>query len=58
MPGGIKRFGIAGGNNAPPFVETVTVNGAGTPFEIVTLAGTWHTALRGAPLHVNETVPL
>ena len=43
---------------ARPAVETDTVNGAGAPFAMVTEEGTWHVALRGAPLQVSETVPL
>ncbi len=43
---------------ALPLVVTVTVNGAGIPFAIDTLAGTWHIAPSGAPLHASETVPL
>jgi len=39
-----------------PLVVTVTCNDAGTPFAIDTLAGTWHVAPRGAPLHVSDTL--
>ncbi len=54
----MKRIGIEGGSMAPPLVNTVTVNGAGRPFAIDTLAGTWHVAPSGAPLHASETLPL
>ena len=56
--GGAKRFGIKGGNAAPPLVDMVTVNGAGAPFAIVTVGGTWHIAPSGAPLQASVTVPL
>ncbi len=56
--GGTKRLGIEGGSAAPPLVDTVTVNGAGAPFAIDTLAGTWHVASSGAPVQASDTVPL
>ena len=56
--GGTKRVGIEGGSAAPPLVDMVTVNGAGAPFAIVTVGGTWHIAPSGAPLQANDTVPL
>jgi len=57
LAGGPNRHGVEGGSMALPAVETETVNGAGTPFAIVTEEGTWHAALRGAPLQASETVP-
>jgi hypothetical protein len=38
-------------------VVTVTLNVA-APFASETLAGTWQTAARGAPLQLSETVPV
>ena len=58
LPKGLSRTGSEGSNMAPPLVETVTVNEEGAPFATGTLAGTWHVAPSGAPLHVNETLPL
>jgi len=55
---GLMRSGAEGGKMAEPLVVTVTVNGAATPFEIDTLAGSWQAAPKGAPLHVSDTVPL
>jgi hypothetical protein len=54
----LKRSGVYGGEMAEPLVVTVTVNGAGAPPEIETLAGTWQAAPRGAPLQVSDTVPV
>jgi len=56
--GRTKRLGIEGGSMAPPLVDTVTVNGVGTPLAIETVAGTWHAAPSGAPLQESDTVPL
>jgi hypothetical protein len=42
----------------PPLVATETMNGAGLPFEICTVAGPWMVAPSGAPLYARETVPL
>src|SRR5437879_13876897 len=55
--GGTRRRGIEGGSMALPLVDTVTVNGAGAPFVIDTVAGTWQVALRGAPVQASATVP-
>jgi hypothetical protein len=55
---GLKRRGAEGGALAEPLVVTVTVNGAGAPLEIETLAGSWQAAPTGAPLHMSDTVPV
>src|SRR5260370_22634963 len=57
---GMCRKRIRGRLNhaALPRVFTITVNGAGIPAVMVTLAGAMHAAPRGAPPHVNATVPL
>lgn len=51
------RSGTDGGNWAGPLVVTVTLNVA-APLASETLAGTWQTAPRGAPLQFNATVPV
>src|SRR5713226_3129319 len=56
--GGAKRHGIDGGSTATPLVDTVTVNGAGAPLAIATVAGTWHVAPSGVPLQASDTVPV
>jgi len=43
--------------NAGPLVVMVTVKDAVAPLASETLAGTWQTAPRGAPLQVSPTVP-
>jgi len=59
MRGGrTKRHGTLGGRKAVPLVRTFTVNGAGAPLAIATVAGTWHVALIGAPLQASEMVPV
>src|SRR5260370_39336195 len=55
--GGAKRHGIEGGSPAAPLVDTVTVKGAGAPFAITTVGGTWHVAPSGMPLQASDTVP-
>jgi hypothetical protein len=55
---GSNRKRIVGGSAAPPLVDTEAVNGEGTPFAKLTLAGTWHVAPVGAPLHTRATLPL
>lgn len=54
---GGTRNGPVGGNWAGPLVVTVTLNIA-APLASETLAGTWQTAARGAPLQLSETVPV
>ena len=54
---GGMRSGKDGGNWAGPLVVTVTANVAG-PLASETLAGTWQTAPKGAPLQLSETVPV
>jgi len=54
---GGMRGGADGGNWAGPLVVTLTVNVAG-PLASETPAGTWQRAPRGAPLQVNQTVPV
>jgi len=54
---GGMRSGADGGNWAGPLVVTLTVNVAG-PLASETPAGTWQRAPRGAPLQVNQTVPV
>lgn len=54
---GGMRSGANGGSSAEPLVVTVTVKVAG-PLASETLAGTWQTAPRGAPLQLRETVPV
>ncbi len=56
--GGGKRHGIEGGSPAAPLVDTVTVKGAGAPFAITTVGGTWHVAPSGVPLQASDTVPV
>lgn len=41
-----------------PVVLKDTVNTAGLPFVTGTVAGIWHVAACGAPLHASDTVPL
>jgi len=53
---GGMRSGADGGNWAGPLVVTVAVNVAVPPAS-ETLAGTWHTAPRGAPLQLSPTMP-
>ena len=53
---GGMRSGADGGNWAGPLVVTVAVNVAEPPAS-ETLAGTWHTAPRGAPLQLSPTMP-
>src|SRR5258708_366712 len=55
---GTKGPGIEGGSTAAPLVDTVTVNSAGAPLAIATVAGTWHVAPSGAPEQASDTVPL
>ncbi len=55
---GQKRIRGGATKAALPLVFTLTVNGAGNPAMMVTLAGAMHTAPRGAPPQVNATVPL
>lgn len=54
---GGMRSGMEGGNAAGPLVVTVTLKVA-VPLARETLAGTWQTAPRGAPLQLKATVPL
>jgi|SRR5271169_3040651 len=42
----------------PPLVVTITVNCAGFPLEIYSVAGPWMDAAKGAPLYARETVPV
>lgn len=53
---GGMRSGTKGGNWAEPLVVTVTLTVA-APLASETLAGTWQTAARGAPVQVSPTVP-
>ena len=54
---GGRRSGADGGNWAEPLVVTATVKVA-APLASETLAGTWQTAPRGAPLQLSETAPV
>jgi len=55
---GLKSIRTGDRNAALPLVVTPTVNGAGNPPAMITVAGAMHTAPSGAPLQVNATVPL
>jgi hypothetical protein len=55
---GLKSIRTGDGNAALPLVVTPTVNGAGNPPVMITVAGAMHIAPSGAPLQVKATVPL